>query len=291
MARSKKESPILPRSRSAGWITWLSAVAMSFLVVLALAAGLAAGRLAADWGGAFDATATVRVTGEAATLDARVRRAAELLAATPGIARARVLERDELVALVSPWLGQAAALEGLPLPRLIALRLDGAGPDRAALQARLEKAVEGAVYDDHNAWAAPLARAALSVAGLAWTAAALVLLVAVTMVALAARAMLARHAEVVRVLRVVGAEDGTIAAAFTRRLSGRSAGGALVGTALALGALWLLPEIGLDAALKPVLLPGLGGTVMVLLAVPAGAALLVWATARGVVARRLARMP
>lgn len=289
MAR-RTDPPIVPSSGWAAWLTTAAAAAMSFLAVLALAAAIAAGNVADAWRGAFQGTATVRLPGEADTMDIRVAQAMEVLRQTPGIAEARPLSRDEQAALLAPWLPDSSMLEELPVPQLIDVTLDPPGPDAAALQARLDRASEGAVYDDHEAWRQPLTRAADGLARLAWAAVALTVLAAAATVALAARASLASHAEVVHVLRVIGAEDGFIAAAFTRRLSGRAALGGLAGALLALLALMTLPSVAADAGLADTLLPGPVAGLVMLLAVPAAVSLIAWATARRAVARELARM-
>lgn len=287
---AERSAPIVPSSGFAAWLTALSAGAMSFLAVLALATGLSAGRLADQWQGALDGVATVRLTGAPDTLDVRVEQAMEVLRETPGIASARPLDKAELAALLKPWLGRDEVLDGLPLPRLIEVRIEPPGPDVEALRSRLDLASDGAIWDDHDAWRQPLAHSAAGLSALAWTAMALVILAAAAMVALAARASLARHTQIVRVLRLIGAEDGFIARAFTQRLAARAGLGGLVGAGLGLAALAALPEIGIDAALKPALLPGPMGWLAILLAVPATAALIAWATARQAVARELARM-
>lgn len=289
MAR-RSDPPIVPSSGWAAWLTAAAAAAMSFLAVLALAAGLAADRLARDWQGAFEGTATVRLVGEPDTMEIRLAQALEVLRQTPGIAAARPLEPDEQAALLAPWLGPAAGAVDLPVPRLIDVSVAPPGPDVEALQARLERASEGAVYDDHGAWRRPLASAARGLSRLAWAAAALTVLAASAMVALAARASLAGNAEVVRVLRIIGAEDSFIAAAFTRRLSARAALGGLAGTAAGLAALASLPGIAADPGLTDVLLPGPAGWALLLAGVPALVALIAWATARRAVSRELERM-
>ena len=61
------------------------------------------------------------------------------------------------------------------------------------------------------------------------------------MSALAAQAALAANAQVVRVLRLVGARDATIARAFVRRFTLRALGGAAAGTAAGMLAVLSLP--------------------------------------------------
>jgi cell division transport system permease protein len=66
------------------------------------------------------------------------------------------------------------------------------------------------------------------------------------MITLAARAALATNAEVIRVLRLVGAKDTYIARAFVRRFTLRALAGAAVGTAAGIIGVAALPAA--DAA-------------------------------------------
>ncbi|MEF9602134.1 cell division protein FtsX, partial [Paracoccus sp. PXZ] len=63
------------------------------------------------------------------------------------------------------------------------------------------------------------------------------------MITLAAKAALAANGQVIRVLRLIGARDITIATAFVRRFTRRAAMGAAGGTALGMGAIWALPSM------------------------------------------------
>jgi cell division transport system permease protein len=62
------------------------------------------------------------------------------------------------------------------------------------------------------------------------------------MITLAASAALAANAQVIRVLRLVGAQDGFIAGAFVRRFTGRALAGAAAGVAAGVVGILLLPE-------------------------------------------------
>lgn len=64
------------------------------------------------------------------------------------------------------------------------------------------------------------------------------------MVTLAANAALAANAQVIAVLRLVGATDNYIARAFVRRFALRALMGAAAGTALGLVAVMLMPSGG-----------------------------------------------
>ncbi|MDT8343086.1 MAG: cell division protein FtsX [Thermohalobaculum sp.] len=278
LARRPEGPPIVPPSGWAAWLTTLTAAAMAFLAVLTLAAGLVAGSLAEEWRADLAEVATLRLP--AGTDPATLGAVLDQLRATPGIAAARTLDRAEQAALLEPWLGRGAALDDLPLPVLVDLRLTGAGPDVATLEANLALAAPGAVYDDHAGVRAPLGRAADEVRRLALAGALLVVLAAAGMVALAARASLAANAEIVRVIRLIGGEDAFITRAFVGRVVRRTALGAVVGAALGAAALAALPAPGAQTALAVALLPGPGGLAALAAGVAVGLVGVGWLAAR-----------
>ena len=274
------DPPIVPRSGWAAALTALTALAMSYLAVLTLSAGFAAERLAETWRTEQAGAATVRVSVAPDMLEARVTAAMAVLTTTPGVIDARLLSDAEHLFLLEPWLGAGDWLADLPVPRLIEVRIAGSGPDAAALQAQLDAAAPGAVYDDHALWREPLVRAATALRRLAWLATALIALAAAGMVALAARSTLAGNAEVVRVVRLIGGEESFIENAFVRRLAARAALGGMAGAALGAASLALMPELAPGTPLALTLGPGPVGWAILLLAVPAVAAAIAWVTAR-----------
>jgi cell division transport system permease protein len=151
----------------------------------------------------------------------------------------------------------------------VEVALEEEGFDAAGLRARIEAELPGAVLDDHTRWRAPLARAAERLRALGWLALALIAASTAAMIWLAAQAALAANAQVIRVLRLVGARDATIARAFVRRFTLRAGWGAAAGTAAGLVAMALLPEaddaggfltgLGFEGAgwLLPLLIPPL----------------------------------
>ncbi len=292
--RRAEAPPIVPPTGWSAPLTTLAAASMSFLAVLTLVAGLAADRVARSWSADLAGLATVRVSGTPSEIETRLARAIDVLRRTPGIAAADAIPEAEQAALLEPWIGDLAGFEGLPAPRLVELRLEGTGPDRAALQAQLDREAPGAVYDDHAVWRGPLAEAAQTVGRIAWLATALVMLAACGMVALAARATLSANLEIVRVIRLIGAEDRFIARAFVRRLALRGLAGGIGGAALALAALSGLAGTGTAAGaavgLDGPLFAGTGGWLAVALAVPLATAAIAWATARASVRMALRRM-
>ncbi len=235
-------------------LTVFTAGAMAFLAVFAIALSLATGRLADRWGAELARTATLRISAPADQADAQVRVALSLLEQTPGVASARALTEAEERALLEPWFGPDLPLDSLPIPRLIEIVETAEGYDPTGLRARLQAEVPGAVLDDHTRWRAPLIAAADRLRALGWIALALIAAATAAMITLAAQSALTANAQVIRVMRLVGARDAYIARAFVRRFTLRAAAGAAGGTLLGVAAIAVLPGGGDDGGF----LTGLG---------------------------------
>ena len=233
---------VVPPSGFTAQLTLFVAGAMAFLAVFALALSLAAGRLADRWASELARAATLRIS---APLDQRAdqtRAALTILGQTPGVASARALTPEEQAALLAPWFGPDLPIEDLPVPQLIEVIEGEPGYDAAGLRLRLAAEVPGAVLDDHTRWREPLVEAAQSLRRLGWISILLIGGATAAMITLAAHAALAANAQVIEVLRLVGAQDRYIAGAFVRRFTLRALIGAGVGTALGMAGVMLLPE-------------------------------------------------
>lgn len=225
-------------------LTVFVAAVMAFLAVLTLAISLTTGRVAEVWAQELAQSATLRLPVNPQTADALLLEALDVLETTPGVTSARALSAQEQQALLEPWFGPDLPLEALPIPQLIEIITDGETYDADGLRARLSAQVPGAVLDDHTAWRAPLLEAASSVRFVSWT---VILLIGVTvaaMITLAAQASLAANAQVIRVLRLVGARDVYIARAFVRRYTVRAGFGAVVGVVIGAIVTTMMPQGG-----------------------------------------------
>ena len=235
-------------------LTLFTSAAMAFLMVFALALSLASGRLAANWSAELSQGATLRLSAPVEQMAAQTAAALVVLQTTPGVASARALSADEQRALLAPWFGPDLPLEDLPVPQLIEITEDRGGFDAQGLRLRLAAEVPGAVLDDHARWREPLVRAASALRALGWVAILLIGAASAAMITLAANAALAANAQVIAVLRQVGATDGYIAQAFVRRFTMRALAGATAGLVAGLVAVALLPSAGAEATF----LTGLG---------------------------------
>jgi cell division transport system permease protein len=232
---------IVPPARQTGGLTLFAAVAMAFLAIFAAALFLTAHELAQRWESALTGSATLRLIGPETERDAVL----ALLEATPGIQDHTVMAAEEQRALLAPWFGQPGsetALEELPLPQIITLDIARDAFDPEALQDALQRAAPGAMLDDHSRWKSSAAKTARQFRLLTLLALGLIAATLGAVIMLAAKAALAANAQVIGVLRSVGALDGLIAGAFTRRFTLRGllggALGSLAGFLLLLG--WVL---------------------------------------------------
>lgn len=244
MSTSQISNLVVPGKGQSVWLVTLSAAAMAFLAVFALALSVTASNLSRTWGDSLAQTATVRIAAPPQEIDAQTELVLEVLRTTPGIAAARLMPVEDQAALLEAWLGPDLPLDALPLPRLVELTETDAGPDRQGLRLRLAAEAPGAVYDDHTRWRRPLVQAASRLQGVALVSLGLIGAVTAAIIAMASSAALSSNGQVIRVLRLVGARDRFIARAFVRRISKRAFFGALAGTGLAMLVMLALPNVG-----------------------------------------------
>ncbi|WP_041527524.1 cell division protein FtsX [Paracoccus aminophilus] len=236
---------VVPPTGFTAQLTLFSAGAMAFLAVFALALALATGRLAERWSESLAQTVTIRVSAPANEIDHQSAAVLEVLKSTPGVVKSEVVSDEEVEKLLEPWFGPDVPVDALPVPRLIEVT-QNSHFDSAALQLRLEAEAPGAIVDDHTRWRQPLVTAANRLKVLGIFSLLLIAATAGAMITLAAKAALAANGQVIRVLRLIGARDITIATAFVRRFTRRAAIGAAGGTALGMAAIFMLPNM--DAA-------------------------------------------
>ncbi|WP_167620155.1 cell division protein FtsX [Paracoccus ravus] len=234
---------VVPPTGFTAQLTVFAAAAMAFLAVFALALALATGRLAERWSSELAQSMTIRVSAPPEQIDDQTVTVMEVLKTTPGVASSRLLADPEVEKLLEPWFGPDVPVEALPVPRLIEVTENRDGLDAEALRLRLEGEAPGAVLDDHTGWRAPLVAAASRLRLLGLFSLVLIGAASAAMITLAAKASLAANGQVIKVLRLIGARDITIATAFVRRFTRRAAAGAALGTLLGMAAIWALPAV------------------------------------------------
>jgi cell division transport system permease protein len=281
------------------YLPWMVAP-MVFLSAVALAAAFILHDLIKSWDRDVSGTLTVEVAvadGDAADAAEpsrqRVERVLGLLRETPGIAEAHALSQEQLIALLTPWLGTSDVLKDLPLPALIDVTVKSdAELDLAELSRKIGEAVPGASLDDHRRWLTRLIGLSRDVEALAIGIVTLIGSVTIATVYYATRTGMAIHRELIEVLHLIGAPDGYIADQFAHRAFVLGLRGGLLGLFLTVPVVGFIGfsthsmEGGLLADLTLPL-----AAMLAIAALPLAAALLAMLTARTAAFGALARMP
>ena len=207
-------------------------------------------RSAADWQSEIAREVTIQVRPAAkGDIEAEVQKAADIARGFPGIVEVRPYSKQESARLLEPWLGSGLALDDLPIPRVIVLKLaPGPAPDLAGLRKLLSERVASASLDDHRGFVDRMRAMANSAVAVGILILMLVLAATVLSVTFATRGAMAANRPIVEVLHLIGAKDGFIAGQFQRHflLLGIKGGAIGGGPAMALFALAGLAGSWLD---------------------------------------------
>jgi len=214
---------------------------MTFLCILAGCISLSLNNMAKNWTSGLADTITIEIPFSKA--DAR--RIGELTAALsgiPGIAEARLLDRDELQSLVEPWLGTGSnALHDLPVPSLINVRLtERTDGTMAALSEQVTASIPDAKIDAHDHWLSDIVKLAkaLQIAGTS-----LIIIIGIVTamtVSGAVRSRMAIHHSELELLHIMGASDNYITRQFQKYIFVLSGKGIALGMGLSALALLIV---------------------------------------------------
>jgi cell division transport system permease protein len=272
------------------YLPWLVAVIV-YLAGLSLAGMMSLTSTVDRWDKGLTGTVTVQVP--AAATDNETGKVLAILRGAPGVIASRPLNASEIAALLEPWLGKGGLTAGLPLPRLIDVRIDtNAGPDLAALATDLANAVPGTVLDDHRKSLDRLIRLARSVKLVALLIVFLVALASLTMVIFVTRTGLAIHQDGIELLYLMGAMDGYVARQFLGQAFKLGLMGGVIGLLLTAATVAILGRAA--GAVEAGLLPRLELTLgqwLALGTVPLAITAIAMATAYFTVLHALRRMP
>ncbi|GBQ35568.1 ABC transporter permease [Gluconacetobacter azotocaptans] len=289
--------------------------AMAVLAAMALAGATGARVLSARWTTGAASIVTVQVprpddpalSAPIAAQPAPLSRGDAVLAALadmPGASRVHRLDRTELEALLSPWLGHGGGF-ALALPAVIELHFDRAGAgDADALAARLNARAPDTLVERNSLWSDRLGDLARSLQTCAILAVLIVVAVAAATIAATTRAGLGARRQAIELIHSLGATDGYIAGRFARRTAVLAFTGGLIGSLLALPLLVLLshlaaPFAGPPAMATPPDASGWAGLLdalplplaVTLLSLAPAAALIGWLTTQVTVRTWLRRLP
>lgn len=233
-----RSSSLIPFKSGGGVLMALIVAAMAFLACFALAGSLGASKLANAWTEGLSGAATVRIGAEEGVPEQRLSIVIDILKSTEGVVDATPLSEAEVAALLEPWFGGTPELSDLPAPAIVAVTIDPLNePDVSIVQARLDGAATGAVYDDHGEWRGRAASAASAVRSVALGALIVCALAIAAVVVMSVRSGLSAQKANIATLRLAGAEDRYVAGLYQSRYFWIGLIGGALGCLLALAVL------------------------------------------------------
>jgi cell division transport system permease protein len=243
----RSDASIVPKNSIAGSALVAVIAIMTFLASLITGAVMLVIGSTAEWQSevAREMTIQVRPTPNR-PIDDEVAKAVAVARAARGVAEVRPYSRQDSVRLLEPWIGTGLAIDDLPVPRIIMVRLQsGIQPDVGALRAALAQQVAGATLDDHRGWVDRMRTMAGSAIAIGIGMLALMLTATILSVAFATRGAMAANRPIVEVLHFVGARDGYIARQFQRHFLALGLKGGAIGGGAAI-ALFALAQLLVD---------------------------------------------
>ncbi|MCH2548188.1 MAG: hypothetical protein MK052_11350 [Alphaproteobacteria bacterium] len=248
-------APDIPFARDEAnrFLPWIVAF-MVCLTGLMLAGSLSLGTIMHRISGNYLNSFTIQIPA-AAAVTVQPETVVQLVRNNDWVVSAHEISKEEMQALIEPWLGNAEGVENLPLPMLIEVKiLEGAAVDLPALERRLQELAPGAEIDDYKQWMTRFSQFSSGVQYMIFTLAGMIILTTLAIVVLAAKTALRLHQQTVEVLYTIGAQDDYIAAQFQQNAMRLVFRGAARGSLVAALLFWLSQNLttSLDAPLLPV---------------------------------------
>lgn len=160
----------------------------------------------------------------------------------PGIAKVRVLENQEVLNMVQPWLGNDAAIKDLPLPTMADVTLSSTqaagNAEIKTLGEKLNSMLPGTQLDTHESWVRKFGEFTAALRALAYSVAVFILVALAAMIIFTSQTALKLHRRPVELLHSIGADDSYIARQFQWNSTLIMLQGAIPGTLLG-GVLYL----------------------------------------------------
>jgi cell division transport system permease protein len=214
----RTESPIVPHQSIGGRALMAVVAIMTYLASLTTGAVMLVRANAADWQTEVLREVTIQIRpGPGRDLDAAVKTATEIARSFDGISEVRPYSKEESARLLEPWLGSGLAVDELPVPRVIVVKLrSGEAADIASLRKMLTDRVPGASLDDHRGWIDHMRAIADFVVLGGILVLGLVITATILSVSFATSGAMASNRPVIEVLHFIGARDRYIAGQFQR---------------------------------------------------------------------------
>lgn len=176
----------------------------------------------------------------------------------PNVARIKLVDSQEVLDLLQPWVGQINLLQDLTLPALIDVDMKpNVTTNVEEIAAMLRPFAPDIRIEEHSHWQHMLEKLRLSLKIMAYLFIGLIAATVIVTITLITRSSLATHASIIDVLRLVGANNRYIAQKFQQRAFWLALKGGSWGVVIALPTIfllnWLSLQLGVSDALKPTL--------------------------------------
>ena len=231
-----RHMPLIPRDTIAGRALVVVVAIMTFLACLTAGAALLVAEASQTWRNDVLSEVTIQVKpGPNDDGDRLVANVSAIAGRIVGADNVHPYTVEDSRKLLQPWIGDGLDLKLLPTPRIIVVRVAGAGDSGVvALRAALASEAPEADLDDHRIWMARLSVMAGAVVALAAALLVLVLVAMGTAIGFATRGAVAENREIVEVLHFVGASDRFVANQFHVHFQRLGLQGAAIGAGAAI---------------------------------------------------------
>ena len=279
---------------SSRFLPWLIAF-MVFLATLAVAGLFILSDITRELGTGFSDKITIQIPVSMSVKSDTLRKnqALRLLRSFEGVNRAEIVKPADVIELLKPWLGEAAALEQLPIPGVIEVEIDRTTDvSNETLRAMLLPKIPDVLVDDHREWLNYLANAIRSIEIVAFSIVFLIALTTVGTVIFTTRTSMGLQRETIVILHFIGAHDHYIANQFAIRAAWLGLKGGVLGSIVSVPILMGFGIVieSLSSGLMPELTLNTAGWISVGLIVPA-VALIAMFTAYTTVLKSLTNLP
>jgi len=169
-----------------------------------------------------------------------------------GVQKVKQISNEQITKLMSPWLGDNANIEALPIPKLLDVRLkNGQTFDYKKAATSLKEIAPYASIDNHGLWLKKLVKSTSSLKLLSLFVLFLVLSASVFSIFYAVETSLKVHQNIIEILHIMGATDGYVAKQYAVRSCKISFISSIGGTILGLLSILVIAKLssGLETGL------------------------------------------
>lgn len=274
---------------------------MTFLGIMALSGSFVLSEIKTRWSSGLENKATVEIAASdengiilgPKSMDQITERAEKFLQTHPAIENVERMPKEDIIALVSPWLGEDLAFDEIPIPAILTISFkDNIQFDMDSITDKLAAISPNVKLDTHENWLTDVLR---FTGALKFAAIMITLIIGITTIVSVAGAVQSRMAiyhEELELLHLMGAADDYISGQLQRYILILCLQGAAIGAVAGGFVLLILSWIAghMDISLLPDFSLS-GFQTLILFILPAIIAVIGMFTARQTVLRTLEQMP